>query len=180
MSVRIRLRRVGRKKQPSYRLVVTQSQAPRGGAYLDTLGFYNPLRRPAELTVDLQKVDAWLARGAELTDTAASLVRKARKGGDRSVAIVERPVGGAQAAVPARRPAPVTPPPRAAEPPVLEEAARLAPEPPTEAEALAAPPAAETAPAPAAEAEIEAGAKKARKPSGKRASKKKAGEEAGE
>jgi small subunit ribosomal protein S16 len=101
MSVKIRLRRIGRKKQPSYRLVVTNVENPRGGEYLDTLGFYNPRSKPAELRLDLEKVDKWLADGAELSDTAASLVRKARRGGDATVTM--RPVGGesAKAAPPA-------------------------------------------------------------------------------
>jgi small subunit ribosomal protein S16 len=85
MSVKIRLRRVGRKHQPSYRIVVARSADPRGGEYLDTVGFYNPRTQPAELRIDLTKVDKWVGQGAELSDTAASLVRKARKGGDKSV-----------------------------------------------------------------------------------------------
>ena len=85
MSVKIRLRRVGRKHQPSYRLVVARSADPRGGDYLDTVGFYNPRTNPAELRVDRGKVDKWLGQGAEMADTAASLIRKARKGGDKSV-----------------------------------------------------------------------------------------------
>ncbi len=80
MPVRIRLRRVGRKKQPSYRIVVAESQSPRGGIYLDNVGFYNPRRDPMELRVDLSKVDAWVEKGAELTPTVASLVRRARRG----------------------------------------------------------------------------------------------------
>jgi small subunit ribosomal protein S16 len=78
MSVRIRLRRVGRKKQPSYRIVVAESRTPRGGTYLDTVGFYNPRREPVELRVDLAKVDGWVEKGAGLTPTVASLVRRAR------------------------------------------------------------------------------------------------------
>jgi small subunit ribosomal protein S16 len=89
MSVKIRLRRVGRKKQPSYRIVVAHSADPRGGKYLDTVGFYNPRTQPAELRLDLGKVDHWLGAGAELSDTAAALIRKARKGGDRSVQLRE-------------------------------------------------------------------------------------------
>lgn len=85
MSLRIRLRRVGRKKQPSYRIVVANSAAPRDGAYVDELGFYNPRTKPAELRLDLGKVDNWLEKGATLSTTAASLVRKARKGGDAKV-----------------------------------------------------------------------------------------------
>jgi small subunit ribosomal protein S16 len=80
MPVRIRLRRVGRKKQPSYRIVVAESQSPRGGIYLDNVGFYNPRRDPIELRIDLTKVDAWVGKGAELTPTVASLVRRARRG----------------------------------------------------------------------------------------------------
>lgn len=79
MSVRIRLRRVGRKKQPSYRIVVAESQSPRDGTYLDNVGFYNPRRDPIELRIDLARVDAWMAKGAELTPTVASLVRRVRR-----------------------------------------------------------------------------------------------------
>ena len=81
MAVRIRLRRVGRKRQPSYRIVVTESENPRGGAYLDTLGYYNPRGNPAELRIDLAKVDNWIERGASMSETTESLVRKARRGG---------------------------------------------------------------------------------------------------
>ena len=88
MSVRIRLRRVGRKKQPYYRVVVAQSTAPRDGAYIDELGFYNPRTRPAFLTMDLEKVDSWIEKGAEVTESAASLIRKARKGGDGDITFV--------------------------------------------------------------------------------------------
>jgi small subunit ribosomal protein S16 len=88
MSVKIRLRRVGRKKQPYYRLVVTESTSPRDGAYLDTVGFYNPKRQPAELRMDLEKVDEWTGRGAEMTPTVRSLVSKARKGGDSRVELI--------------------------------------------------------------------------------------------
>jgi small subunit ribosomal protein S16 len=87
MSVKIRLRRTGRKKQPSYRLVVANTSAPRDGQYLDAVGTYNPLVKPADLRIDLDKVDRWLAEGAEMTDTVASLVKKARRGGDGTVAV---------------------------------------------------------------------------------------------
>ena len=107
MSVKIRLRRTGRKKQPSYRLVVAESTTPRDGQYLDALGTYNPLVKPADLRIDLEKVDEWLGRGAEMSDTVASLVRKARVGGDRKVAV--RGVGPDEkpepAIVPAAEPA---------------------------------------------------------------------------
>jgi len=80
MPVRIRLRRVGRKKQPSYRIVVAESSNPRGGVYLDNVGFYNPRREPLELRVDLEKVDDWVGRGATMTPTVASLIRRVRRG----------------------------------------------------------------------------------------------------
>lgn len=91
MSVKIRLRRTGRKKQPSYRLIVADTSTPRNGQYLDSLGTYNPLTKPADLRIDLEKVDQWLAQGAEMSGTAKSLIQKARRGGDDKVAI--RPVG---------------------------------------------------------------------------------------
>jgi small subunit ribosomal protein S16 len=87
MSVKIRLRRTGRKKQPSYRLVVADTNSPRDGQYLDAVGTYNPLTKPADLRIDLEKVDRWLAQGAGMSDTVASLIRKARQGGDGKVAV---------------------------------------------------------------------------------------------
>jgi small subunit ribosomal protein S16 len=99
MSVKIRLRRIGRKKQPYYRLVVIESTSPRDGAYLDTVGFYNPGRQPAELRMDLDKVEAWTSKGAEMSDTVRSLVRKARKGGDAKVELVQPQAQAATEAV---------------------------------------------------------------------------------
>lgn len=99
MSVRIRLRRIGRKKQPSYRLVVVDSATPRDGTYLEAVGFYNPRMRPAELRLDLDRVDQWLGRGANMSDTVASLVRTARKGGDAEIEL--KPIGGEPRPVPA-------------------------------------------------------------------------------
>jgi small subunit ribosomal protein S16 len=97
MSVTIRLRRVGRKKQPSYRVVVTDSSRPRDGQYLETIGFYNPRDQPAVLRLDLEKVEQWVGKGAGLSDTVASLVRKAKKGGDKKTAV--SPMVGAAAPV---------------------------------------------------------------------------------
>ncbi len=86
MALRIRLRRVGRKKQPSYRVVVTDSSVRRDGPYVDDVGFYNPRTKPAELRLNIEKIETWVGKGATLSDTAASLLRKARKGGDEKVA----------------------------------------------------------------------------------------------
>lgn len=144
MSVKIRLRRTGRKKQPNYRLVVANTASPRGGEYLDLLGTYNPLTKPADLRIDLEKVDRWLAEGAEMTDTAASLVLKARRGGDDKVAVrgvgpEAQPEKGdvVAAAEPSRT--------RAAAPAGSRGAGR--PDAESEAAAPAAPEAAEAAPA---------------------------------
>ena len=89
MSVKIRLRRMGRKKQAHYRIVVADSAAPRDGRFVETLGYYKPLTTPARLVVDVDKADAWIAKGAEPSDTVRTLLNKARKGGDASVALGE-------------------------------------------------------------------------------------------
>jgi small subunit ribosomal protein S16 len=125
MAVKIRLRRTGRKKQPSYRIVVADSQSPRDGAYLDNVGTYNPLTKPAELRIDLEKVDSWVARGAGMSETVASLVRKARRGGDDKVALraATEPVGRIAEGGKARS----EPAAAAAAPAVAEPAATAAP-----------------------------------------------------
>jgi small subunit ribosomal protein S16 len=170
MSVKIRLRRTGRKKQPSYRLVVADSLTPRDGQYLDSVGTYNPLSKPADLRIDLEKVDKWLAEGAEMSETAASLVKKARRGGDASITVrgvgpdvkpevavvdaparAEKPRAGSRgaasrAATPAAAPAAEAPAETAAEAPAAEAPAAEAPA--AEAPAAEAP----AAEAPAAEA----------------------------
>lgn len=74
--LKIRLRRMGKKKQPSYRLVVAESTAPRDGAFIDTLGLYNPLTDPATVRIDEEKALLWLQRGAQPTETAERLLEK--------------------------------------------------------------------------------------------------------
>ena len=74
--LKIRLRRVGAKKQPSYRVVVAESTAPRDGTFVDLLGHYNPLTTPTTFHVDEDKVRSWLARGAQPTDRVARLLAK--------------------------------------------------------------------------------------------------------
>ena len=76
MSVTIRLRRMGAKGQPSYRVVVTDSREARDGRYIETIGFYNPRREPAEIRFDEPKALEWLRRGAVPSDTARSLLQK--------------------------------------------------------------------------------------------------------
>ena len=74
--VKIRLRRVGSKKQPSYRLVVADARAPRGGAFINIIGHYNPLTDPETVVIDEEKALSWLRQGAQPTATAARLLSK--------------------------------------------------------------------------------------------------------
>ncbi len=76
MAVRIRLTRVGAKKQPSYRFVVSDSRNARDGRSLDTLGHYNPRSEPAEIKVDEDKAREWLSKGAQPSDTVTRLFRQ--------------------------------------------------------------------------------------------------------
>ena len=89
MSVRIRLRRMGRKKAPHYRVVVADGDSPRDGRFVETIGYYKPLSSPARVVVDLERADYWLGQGAQPSATVRSLLNKARKGGDESVAVGE-------------------------------------------------------------------------------------------
>jgi len=75
--VKIRLRRVGSKKKPSYRLVVADVRAPRDGAFISIIGYYNPLTDPETVVVDEEKALNWLRQGAQPTTTAARLLSKA-------------------------------------------------------------------------------------------------------
>ena len=77
MAVRIRLSRVGAKKQPSYRFVVSDSRNARDGRALDTLGHYNPRTDPIELNVDAEKATRWMSQGAKPSHTVERLFRKA-------------------------------------------------------------------------------------------------------
>ncbi len=78
---------MGRKKQPHYRVVVADSASPRDGRFVEALGYYKPLAKPARLVLDLERVDHWLAEGAQPSVTMKSLIAKARRGGDADVAI---------------------------------------------------------------------------------------------
>jgi small subunit ribosomal protein S16 len=72
--LRIRLRRVGKKKQPNYRLVVADSRSPRDGAFIETVGTYNPLTQPATITVKEERVREWIGKGAVPSDRAAKIL----------------------------------------------------------------------------------------------------------
>jgi len=76
MAVRIRLTRKGRKKQPFYRIVVADSEAPRDGKFLDIVGTYDPMQNPAAVTIDNEKLASWVQKGAKPTETVESLIRK--------------------------------------------------------------------------------------------------------
>jgi small subunit ribosomal protein S16 len=74
--LRIRLRRVGKKKQPAYRFVVADSRAPRDGAFVDILGLYDPLTDPPTINLDEAKTREWLRKGAQPSDTAGKLLKR--------------------------------------------------------------------------------------------------------
>lgn len=75
--VKIRLRRMGAKKAPYYRIVVADSRTPRDGRFIEEIGTYNPLTEPATVTVDADKAKAWIANGAQPTDTVRGLLKNA-------------------------------------------------------------------------------------------------------
>lgn len=77
MAMKIRLTRMGSKKKPFYRVVAVNSETRRDGRALDFLGYYNPMKEPAEIKLDADKVKAWMAKGAKPTDTVRSLLTKA-------------------------------------------------------------------------------------------------------
>ncbi|MFC1826447.1 30S ribosomal protein S16 [Thermodesulfobacteriota bacterium] len=76
MAVKIRLTRLGRKKLPYYRIVVADVEAKRDGKFLDIVGTYDPLKDPAEITLDSEKLQSWLDQGAKPTQTVKSLIVK--------------------------------------------------------------------------------------------------------
>lgn len=76
MTVRVRLTRKGAKKRPFYRIVAADSEAPRDGRFLEVLGYYDPLKDPAQVEMDEEKVKKWIQRGAKVSETVGSLLRK--------------------------------------------------------------------------------------------------------
>ena len=75
--VKIRLRRMGAKKAPFYRIVVADSRYPRDGRFIEEIGIYNPVANPAELNGDVERAQAWLKTGAQPTETVRDLLKKA-------------------------------------------------------------------------------------------------------
>ena len=76
MAVKIRLRRMGAKKAPFYRVVVADSRYPRGGRFIEEIGAYNTMTEPAEINIDADKAKKWIANGAQPTDTVKSILKK--------------------------------------------------------------------------------------------------------
>ena len=81
MAVKIRLARHGAQKAPYYRIVVADSRARRDGRYIEQVGTYNPLTEPKKVTMDLEKIDTWIAQGAKPTETVARLIDAQRQNG---------------------------------------------------------------------------------------------------
>lgn len=76
MAVKIRLKRMGAKQKPFYRLVVADSRSPRDGRIIESIGTYNPTKKPAEISVNEEKACDWLSKGAQPTDTARNILSK--------------------------------------------------------------------------------------------------------
>ena len=76
MAVRIRLTRMGAKKRPFFRLVAANSEAPRDGKFLEILGSYDPMKDPALITIQKEKVNSWLEKGATVTESARAVLKK--------------------------------------------------------------------------------------------------------
>ena len=74
--VKIRLKRMGMKKKPFYRVVVADERASRDGRFIDELGYYNPVSNPVELKIDAEKAQRWIKNGAQPTDTVRALLKK--------------------------------------------------------------------------------------------------------
>jgi len=79
MSVRIRMKRVGAKNAPVFRIVVADSRSPRDGKFIEELGTYHPLKKGTNYNLDLDRAKYWLSKGAQASDTVASFIKKATK-----------------------------------------------------------------------------------------------------
>ena len=76
MAVKIRLRRMGAKKAPFYRIVVADSRYPLDGRFIEEIGYHNPLKEPSEVKIDEEKAKQWIANGAQPTDTVKTILKK--------------------------------------------------------------------------------------------------------
>ena len=75
MAVKIRLRRMGAKKAPFYRIVVSDSRYPRDGRFIEEIGYYNPMTNPADIKLDAEKAKQWISNGAQPTDTVKAILK---------------------------------------------------------------------------------------------------------
>jgi len=80
MPVRIRLKRTGTNRKPTYRVVVTDSRSPRDGRFIEEIGYYNPLTKPPQLKIDREKASQWMKKGAQPSDTVRHLLKRAQSG----------------------------------------------------------------------------------------------------
>jgi len=78
MAVKIRLKRMGAKKAPFYRVVVADSRYPRDGRFIEEIGYYNPTKTPSVIKIDTEKADKWIKNGAQPTDTVKKLIKNAQ------------------------------------------------------------------------------------------------------
>lgn len=76
MAVKIRLKRMGANKKPFYRVVVADSRSPRDGKFIEEIGYYNPLKEPAEIKINGESAKKWISNGAQPTETVKSLLKK--------------------------------------------------------------------------------------------------------
>ncbi len=76
MAVKLRLKRMGAKQKPFYRIIAADSRSPRDGRFIETVGTYNPIKQPAEITVNEEKIMYWLSNGAVPTDTVRNILSK--------------------------------------------------------------------------------------------------------
>lgn len=79
MAVRIRLKRIGTKNTPVFRVVVADNRSPRDGKFIEEIGTYTPLKKGDNFTLDMERAQYWLSKGAQPSDTVASFIRKARR-----------------------------------------------------------------------------------------------------
>ena len=76
MAVKLRLRRIGAKKNPFYRVVVADGRSPRDGRFIEEIGYYDPTKDPAEIKIDAEKAKKWISNGAQPTETVKGLLKK--------------------------------------------------------------------------------------------------------
>lgn len=86
MAVKIRMKRVGAKNAPVFRIVVADSRSPRDGKFIEEIGTYQPLKKGTNFTMDLERAKYWLSKGAQPSDTVASFIKKANKAATAVVA----------------------------------------------------------------------------------------------